>query len=68
VRDVEGFYDNPYLLIPRKGSSLDRKPEKRTLKKCDRNAEVQFSTIHGFWQGHWRGKTQFYLRVRPLRV
>lgn len=38
---MEGFCGNPYPhLTPRKGSSLDRKPSRRTLENWDRDAGV----------------------------
>lgn len=36
-KDTEGFCDNP---PPPKKVNLDRKPSKRTLKNCDKDAEV----------------------------
>jgi hypothetical protein len=36
---------------PTKGNSLDRKPLKTTLENCDKDGEVCYSTIDGFWQG-----------------
>lgn len=37
--DTEGFCGNPYP-TPQRSDSLDRKLSKRTLKKCDKDAEV----------------------------
>lgn len=37
-RDTEGFCD--HLFPPPKSTSLDRKPSKKTLTKCDKDAEV----------------------------
>jgi hypothetical protein len=36
-RDVEGFCDNPQH---QKSSSLDRKPSKRALKKCNGDIDM----------------------------
>jgi hypothetical protein len=35
--------------------SLNRKPLKRTLKKCDVGAEVKLASIDSFWWGYRRG-------------
>jgi hypothetical protein len=41
-RDIEGFCGNPYIHLPThpQSNSLDRKPLKRTLKNCSKDAEV----------------------------
>lgn len=36
-RDIEGFWDSP---SPLQSNSLNRKTSRRTLKNCDKNAEV----------------------------
>lgn len=69
-RDIESLCDKLYPLAPHpsKSNSLNRKPMKSTLKRCDKDAEVQLFTTDGFWWEFGKGRTQFYLRGRPLRV
>lgn len=42
-RDITGFYDNPHASspYPQNSNSLDRKPQKRILKNCDKDMEVR---------------------------
>lgn len=54
-------------LPPLKSNSLDRKPLKRILKMCDKDAEGWLSTADGFWKECRKGKTQFYVKGRPLK-
>lgn len=60
-RDTEGFCDNsnPRPPTQRKSNVLDRKPSRRKLKQCDKDAEAV---------GYGRGTTQFCLWGRPLRA
>jgi hypothetical protein len=40
-KDIEGFSDNPYLFpTTLRSNSLNRKPLRRTIKNCDKDAEV----------------------------
>lgn len=49
-RNMEGFSGNPYPistplpLPPKYSNSLERKPQERSLKKCDWDAEEELST------------------------
>ena len=63
-RDIEGFCDNPYPPPCKKYKSLNRRLSKRTLKNCDKNAEV-YSTLNSFWQVSWWERTHFSLRSCP---
>ena len=64
-RDINRFCDtlfsNP-TTSPGMDNSLNRKSSKRTLRKYDKNAEVGFVQVDGFWKRRGRGMTQFYSR------
>lgn len=63
MRDIEGFCDNPF---PQQNNALDRKTPKRTLKNCDKGAEVWFSTIDGYWWGWGCGVVVGWVRGRKI--
>lgn len=68
---IECFFGNPYphhTCTPPKSNSLDRKPSKRILKNCDKNAEVYLSTTDIFSCGFRCGRTQPSLRGWLLGV
>lgn len=52
---MEDFCNNLYPPNP-KSNSLDKKPLKITLKKCDGDTEVQLSTTDGFWRRYGMGQ------------
>lgn len=68
-RDIGGFCDNTYPYLPPwlQSNSLDTKPLKRTLRNCDRVAEVKHYSGSFWWAGSG-GRTRFSLRGWPVSL
>lgn len=71
-RDIEGFCDDPFLQpnhFPQRDNSLNRKPsKKKTLRKCDKDAEVGLAQIDGLGWGAGGKCTIYFNHVFPLSI
>ena len=69
MRDIEGFCDN---LFPspttQKRQSLVRKPLKRVLKTCDKDAEVSLFIVDDFWAVIFKGLTTGEFDHDPITI